>query len=67
MTTTHATTKVTSACETSATVCSLRLLHDGGDKKQSARKGGRDKNHARSHDKSPWVRSKRCPVRRSDF
>ena len=67
VTTTHATTKVTPACENSATVCSLRLLHDGGDKKQSARKGGRDKNHARSHDKSPWVRSKRCPVRRSDF
>jgi hypothetical protein len=67
VTTTHATTKVTPACETSATVCSLRLLHDGGDKKQSARKRGRDKNHARSHDKSPWVRSKRCPVRRSDF
>ena len=67
VTTTHATAEVASASETSATVCSLRLLDGGGDKKQSARKGGRDKNHARFHDMSPWVRSKRCPVRRSDF
>ena len=67
VTTTHATAEVASASDTSATVCSLRLLDGGGDKKQSTRKGGRDKNHARSHDKSPWVRSKRCPVRRSDF
>ena len=67
VTTTHATAEVASSSETSATVSSLRLLDGDGDKKQSARKGGRDKNHARFHDMSPWVRSKRCPVRRSDF
>ena len=32
---------------------SVRLLHGGRDKKQAARKGGRGKNHARSHDTSP--------------
>ena len=67
VTTTHATAEVASSSETSATVSSLRLLDGDGDKKQSARKGGRDKNHARFHDMSPWVRSKRCPVRRSEF
>ena len=66
VTTAHATAEVASASEASA-VCSLRLLYAGGNKKQSARKGGRDKNHTRSHDTSPWVRSKRCPVRRSNL
>jgi len=46
---------VASATETSATepVGSLRFLHGGRDKKQAARKGGRGKSHARSHNTSP--------------
>jgi len=57
VTTTHATAEMstthTTATKTSSTVSSLRLVNGGGYKKQSAREGGRDKNHARSHDTSP--------------